>query len=365
MELKPDDAAMEPGDVETKPGKRPTQRVPRRRDRLFPKYAHDYFEQLRQQYMLMLENTAAIGPAAGQTVAPPPTIEALIAAYHRNPTSITWSDVFTLETAYLYAIHDDRLQSELLLFRGRYSDVAGTDAFTAYAKTVPADVTTMDVRQLRAELMTLAERLRYLFTFIPPRESTRNWLAGIAGLWTLAAAGMGGLAYSLFKGQIPVFWVVFFIGEMGGFLSVQHRLQKIDVGDPLFRELQLSSGKFSIIVVAPIIGSFFAVLLYFLFVAGLLQGGFFPTFTPFEQPKNTSVSLTDFLTHGVPASVGDWGKLLVWSFIAGFAERFVPGVLARFSGESSASEAEKTLIANTTKPPQHLPRGRNRRGETT
>ena len=333
--------------MQTKSGPKPARPAPRRSDALFPKYAHDYFEQLRQQYMLMLDNTAAMGTTAGQTLTPPPTIVALIQAYEEDPTRITWSDVFTLETAYLFAIHDDRLQSEVLLFRSRYNDVAGSEAYTAYAKTVPADVTTMNVRQLRAELMTLAERLRYLYTFIPPRESTRNRLATSAGLWTLIAALLGAAVYGYFGGKISTLWVVFFIGEMGGFLSVQHRLQKIEGGDPLFRELQLSSGWFSIVVVAPIIGSFFAVLLYFLFVAGFLQGGFFPMFADVPATKGQGISISDFLAHGVPATITDWGKLLVWSFIAGFAERFVPGVLDRLSGDSGSS-AEKPLIANTT-----------------
>jgi hypothetical protein len=205
----------------------------------------------------------------------------------------------------------------------------------------------MNIRQLRAELMTLAERLRYLYTFIPPRESTRNRLATSAGLWTLMAALIGAAVYGYFGGNISTLWVVFFIGEMGGFLSVQHRLQKIEDGDPLFRELQLSSGWFSIVVVAPIIGSFFAVLLYFLFVSGFLQGGFFPTFAEVPAGNGSGISISDFLAHGVPKSIAEWGKLLVWSFIAGFAERFVPGVLDRLSGDAG-SGAEKPLIANTT-----------------
>jgi hypothetical protein len=45
--------------------------------------------------------------------------------------------------------------------------------------------------------------------------------------------------------------------------------------------------------------------------------------------------------------MADWGKLLVWAFIAGFAERFVPGVLDRLSGNSDVA-AGTPLIANTT-----------------
>jgi hypothetical protein len=337
--------------MQTQSGQTLGSSAPRRRDALFPKYAHDYFEQLRQQYMLMLENTTATSPPGTPPVVPP-TIVDLFRRHEDNPTGITWGDVFTLETAYLFAIPDDRLQPEVLLFRSRYSDVAGGDVYADYAKTVPADVTTMSARQLRAELMTLAERLRYLYTFIPPRESTRNRLATSAGLWTLAAALVGFFVYMYIHRQegatLPTVWVVFFTGQMGGFLSVQHRLQRLDGGDPLFRELQLSSGWFSIVVVAPIVGSFFAVLLYFLFIAGLLKGGFFPNFVDFTPVKGAAVTIGDFLQNGTPASIADWGKLLVWSFIAGFAERFVPDVIDRLSGEADVSATNKPIIANAT-----------------
>ena len=85
----------------------------------------------------------------------------------------------------------------------------------------------------------------------------------------------------------------------------------------------------------------------FLFVAGLLKGGLFPEFVQFTPGKDVPVTVDDFMRHGTPASVADWGKLFVWSFIAGFAERFVPGVLDRLSGDANGG-SDKPLIANTT-----------------
>src|SRR5947209_19607640 len=113
------------------------------------------------------------------------------------------------------------IQPEELLIRSSNGDVAGADAYAEYAKTVPADVTTMSVPQLRAELMTLAERLRYLYTFIPPRESTRNRLATSAGLWTLVAALVGSIVYVYVHDKegatSPAVWVVVIAGDIGGF----------------------------------------------------------------------------------------------------------------------------------------------------
>ena len=44
----------------------------------------------------------------------------------------------------------------------------------------------------------------------------------------------------------------------------------------------------------------------------------------------TGVGLMDLLEHGRPTSTSNYAKLIIWSFLAGFAERFVPDTLSRF-----------------------------------
>ncbi len=326
----------------------------RTKDRLFPKFASDYFAQLRQQYTLVLDQSNA---------APPTTIVRLFEAADAAPADVSWADIFALETAYLYAIPDQRVAAELAYARERYQQVVGEGPYAHYSTTMTADIAKMTPAECRAELLTLAERIRYLYTFVPPKESIRNQLSIKAAISTLIVALIGIAGYAVVeyhRGNIWTILVVLFVGQMGGFLSVQQRLQMSTEGsDPLFKELQLNAGQFSVSVIAPMSGAVFAVVLYFLFVAGLLSGGLFPQFGP--QGASTVLvppphyhDVTEFLDKASPTTLVDWGKLVVWAFIAGFAERFVPDVLNRLT-VGQFTPAERTPVPAPAAPSSRQP----------
>ena len=73
-----------------------------------------------------------------------------------------------------------------------------------------------------------------------------------------------------------------------------------------------------------------------LFISGLLKGDLFPTFVP-DPPKaangNTTGLATIFAIHGQAA---DYGKMIFWSFLAGFSERFATDIISRFGSDASA-----------------------------
>jgi cytochrome bd-type quinol oxidase subunit 2 len=103
---------------------------------------------------------------------------------------------------------------------------------------------------------------------------------------------------------LAIFSSVAFLGALGATVSLFGRH---DLNEQQLRKQRT-------LVNTQLLGAAFASVLLFTFIGGLVQGSLFP----YIQAS----SWTD-LNIRVP----EWSKLLVWSFIAGFSERFVPGLL--------------------------------------
>lgn len=78
------------------------------------------------------------------------------------------------------------------------------------------------------------------------------------------------------------------------------------------------------IFLSPLFGGLFAIVLYGVFAAGLIQGSIFPTFTGSEDSYQTP---HDFAEKTLPATNQDAAKAILWAFVAGFAEGIVPNFI--------------------------------------
>ena len=103
----------------------------------------------------------------------------------------------------------------------------------------------------------------------------------------------------------------------------QRRLKKITL-----EELQLQS-RWEFLILRLGFGSGAAVILYFAFQSGLMSGALFPTITQIGVIENKPDDGQQWAAW-VPNS--DLAGLMVWSFIAGFSENFVPNFLNRSEG---------------------------------
>ncbi len=130
--------------------------------------------------------------------------------------------------------------------------------------------------------------------------------------------------------RLMMSWLVFECGIIGGFVSIQQRLKQIDP-----KELKLLSESWATILVIPIYGGIFSLVLYSLFLSGIIGGKLFPVFSIAEFSKYpTTEDIVVFLTKTYPAQGSDLAKLIFWSFVAGFSERFVPQIINQVSASN-------------------------------
>lgn len=118
---------------------------------------------------------------------------------------------------------------------------------------------------------------------------------------------------------------VFLAGLIGGFVSIQQRLPKIGLN-----ELHELSDSWLSILLIPINGGIFAMVLMLMFLSGILEGSMFPKYTHATIDHTEIVeSFLNWLTTTFPTTGPDVAKLLFWSFVAGFSERFVPQIIRK------------------------------------
>lgn len=147
----------------------------------------------------------------------------------------------------------------------------------------------------------------------------------LAGILFLGALDLDGDGEGLFL-LTPI---VLSSGVLGGFVSIQQRLQKL--GD---QEVKLLSASRGAVLLIPLFGGILALVLYVLFLTEMLDINLFPKFQfkPFSGDR--TADLIAFVKETYPKSGQDMAKLLFWSFVAGFSERFVPKVIKSVSSHS-------------------------------
>lgn len=133
------------------------------------------------------------------------------------------------------------------------------------------------------------------------------------------------------SGRTYLVTFVFFAGLTGGFVSIQQRLPAIELSELR----QLSSSWISILLI-PVNGGIFAIVLMIMFLSGILEGAMFPRFSDVVcDQDHVGIKFRDWLTTTFPISGPDIAKLIFWSFVAGFSERFVPGIIRKTTDKVS------------------------------
>ncbi|MEL7935833.1 hypothetical protein [Pseudomonas delhiensis] len=134
--------------------------------------------------------------------------------------------------------------------------------------------------------------------------------------------------------RLALFSAVLCFGALGSAISLISRARNGEAVIPGITSRELVS--------VQTVGAVFALILSLMFMGELIAGSMFPNWDPFYR-----------IVYSPPA----FAKLLVWSFIAGFFERFVPHILDNISNQAEKTgmkspEINQTPVARNTGNPE-------------
>jgi hypothetical protein len=311
-----------------------TRRQPQQEPPL-PNYGVRYFDHLCSAYQSLPADKI---PAEYKVL-----LDRLICKRTQN-ASLNWHDLYAFDLVLIKLQPPESLPRIVWNLRYRYRDVAGLREHDAYVASKPPELAPgTEIAQLHADIEYLLGRIHLRYAMTPIRESVNThlsriviWLAGLSLVFILLYEFFMRVLYSNSWHQyLPasMLAVVVVVGAVGGLISVQQRFQSASSeGDPVYNLSVFAQGRNDIFP-SVISGGVFAAVLYLLIAAKLLSGELFPTMelsSPFQSKDEPAGYLIWFLKQAVPTTGSNYAKLLIWSFVAGFAERFVPDTVSRF-----------------------------------
>lgn len=355
-------------------------------NRPVPPYARLFFDHLYSEYLMLKPS-----------IHDPQVISLLEEIYQkRQKRDLTWANIYTFDLTLVDARSPESLIRKAYDARGRYRSVAGQKEYDEYLASKPPDLTEIQlnpkapppdpIELLRADIKYLISKFYLYYAMLPVRETLRDELTRNAVLLTgvvvmflalliLINVGLVGLTTRFSNDEYSVVFVtvltVILAGLIGGCVSMLQRIQSApSEGDALFNLAALTNGWRGIIL-SPLYGGIFASLLFVLFAAGVLNGSIFPVIstpksefeTALPNPSPTAspalstearpvalakplmkepIQIREFLKKTGPVDGTSYALLIVWSFLAGFAERLVPDTLNRLVAKNQAIQGNNS-----------------------
>ena len=295
--------------------------------------------------------------------------EQLIAEQETVPISLVgWNDICAVEQAVLSVVEDEGLIAKARTLRDRYRMATDAATYQAYEESLPKPIFTLadidikneDVKNsLSSDMYCLTSQLYWTYDSTTQSSALRyntKWYVtvflGILIAFTLVSIGedwsvaMKECEEALNNNPFPVIGAIAFMGACGACVSFLRRLSQLPPNiETLSAIIELRKGWIDA-ALAIVSGCFFAIFLLVIFAsdipAAIFSTSFLPQFDESVAPHCLKVekgTLVWFLKSLYMADRPQMAIVFIFSFIAGFAEQFVPDVINKFV---KLSQVEKT-----------------------
>lgn len=265
----------------------------------------------------------------------------------KAPQQVTWDEIQAGRIALVPVMPLETLQLQFGSLADEYETVTGGKPFAHGVCANPPK----SIEGWRAGVVSLMEELAKFRRAKLMFERVRSVVGLSFGLPLLAVVLLGFIyAQTGFYNEdgpkrdasVPLWQPLLFAGLVGAGFSVLSRLYSLTWTLRITAQIEdaqaLKKGLVINCVLSLVEGVFAASVMYLLFTSGLLNGELFPKF---NEPNGYYQSSFLRFLECEPKSPPDAAKLLIWAFIAGFAERLVPDKLNRLAGETNDAKRNK------------------------
>lgn len=272
-----------------------------------------------------------------------------------SESDVDATDIYKIEIASFPFISDHDLKIRLLGLRDMIRNLSTEQSYRQISSEFNTDL--KDAQLNLDEAYALSNRLYRRYVLVPSIEKLRTRIAIALLLIALAASALS--TAPILMGHVNLragidlgYALALSAGISGAIVSTMIRLYRFDARhEPLLTWLNLEQGKNSIFV-TPFLGGVFATILVILMRGDLLQGPLFPNLMEAIPASPEGVgnqcwnNLQPTFVKGCK-NYADISKLIIWCFISGWSERFVPDVLDKLSsqGMEKAGARESAKIA--------------------
>jgi hypothetical protein len=258
------------------------------------------------------------------------TREALLELRAEHERSPSWENNNRFEYLITAGVPPVILSQRIQIFRERLRALIGAERTTA--ALAPLAASAQDARDERELALGMLSEIQRLGNVRAEFEKLRNRLlfafvctGAVFGTLFIALISFGELQW------LPPVAHVVFCGLIGGYFSVLLRMGSLRWSLEFNANYQQVDRYFGSLLASFLLamfeGAVAAFVMYTIFLGGLLDGTFFPSFD--QVPLNKYELSQVFWV--VPKDSSGGAKLLAWCILAGFSERMIPDALSRLA----------------------------------